>query len=107
VAIGALGAPATITLRNAGNLPATGLSVAWSNSSSAFRYTNGCATSLAPGASCTLTVQFVPTADVSLTTVLTVDRNASTGPLTARVTARGAMPAGWLFGSSFEDGTVP
>jgi hypothetical protein len=56
VDINATSAPQTVTITNVGSAPLTSLAITTSNN--AFAQTNNCGTSLAAGASCTVTVTF-------------------------------------------------
>jgi hypothetical protein len=79
-----------VTLSNPGTaaLAITGISMTGANATS-FAETNTCGTSLAAGASCTVTVSFTPTAAGSLTASLSVADNATGSPQTAALTGTG------------------
>jgi Protein of unknown function (DUF1573) len=75
--VGTTSAPQTLTLTNNGTTP---LAIASITASGDFAETNTCGSSLAPGASCTITVTFTPTAAGSRTGVVTITDNASSSP---------------------------
>jgi hypothetical protein len=57
-----------------------------------FAQTNTCGTSLAAGASCTISVTFTPTATGSRTGTLTVSDDASNSPQSVSLTGAGILP---------------
>jgi YVTN family beta-propeller protein len=83
--------PLPMTLSNPGNtaLTITSISVTGTNASS-FGETNNCGTSLAAGATCTITVSFTPTAAASLTAAISVTDNAAGSPQSATITGTGS-----------------
>jgi sugar lactone lactonase YvrE len=86
--LGTTSSPKTLTLSNPGQsaLDITSITV-----SGDFAQTNSCGTSLAGGASCSITVTFTPTAAGSETGTLTLTDNASNSP--QRVSLRGTGTA--------------
>jgi hypothetical protein len=69
-----------VTLSNPGATPLsiTGVSIAGTNAT-AFTQSNGCGSSLAAGAKCTIAVKFAPTATGTFSASLTIVDNAVTG----------------------------
>jgi len=78
--------PETITLNNAGNGALTPLLI---NTTGDFAQTNTCAGSVAPGASCTISVTFTPTATGNRTGTLTLTDNAANSPQTVTLGGTG------------------
>jgi hypothetical protein len=76
-AIGTTSAPQTVTLSNTGNGALTITSIVVTGD---FAQINTCGTSLAAGASCTISVTFTPTASGSRTGSLTITDNAVGSP---------------------------
>jgi subtilase family serine protease len=87
-----------ITLKNSGSLAlslngtAQGISIAGTNASS-FTQTNTCGTSVAAGASCTITVTFKPAAVGPLTAKVNIADNTYGSPQTVALTGTGLAPA--------------
>src|ERR1017187_3048161 len=81
------------TLSNPGTtaLTITSISVTSPNSSS-FGESNNCGTSLAAGASCTITVTFTPASAGGLSASVTVADNATGSPQTVTLTGTGTAP---------------
>ncbi len=75
IAVGTSGAPQTVTLSNIGNLPVTVSSIYLNPATSNFSQTNNCPEVFSPGASCSVTVTFTPTAVGYLTATLTESDN--------------------------------
>ncbi|MFZ0304708.1 MAG: choice-of-anchor D domain-containing protein [Terracidiphilus sp.] len=67
--VGQASSQQTVTLTNSGGVPLTSISVSVSNG---FEVSNGCTTELAANSSCSLQVEFAPTAAGSLSGTLTV-----------------------------------
>jgi sugar lactone lactonase YvrE len=91
-----VGTPATalpMTLSNPGTaaLTITSISVTGTNASS-FGETNNCGSSLAAGATCTITVTFTPASAASLTAAISVADNATGSPQSATLTGTGTAP---------------
>jgi hypothetical protein len=78
--------PETITLNNGGNGALTPLLL---NTTGDFAQTNTCAGSVAPGASCTISVTFTPTATGNRTGTLTLTDNAANSPQTVTLSGTG------------------
>jgi hypothetical protein len=98
--VGATSSAQAVTLSNTGNaaLSITGISITGANPSD-FKETNGCGSSIAAGASCTITVTFTPVASGSLSATLTVTANAVGDP-SVGLTGTGTSAAGGTGGSS-------
>jgi hypothetical protein len=77
----------TVTVNNTGTAAAN-LSVI--STTGDFSETTTCGTSIAAGASCTVSVRFTPTASGTRTGSLTIASNASNSPATAALTGTGA-----------------
>jgi len=95
--LGLSSAPQSVTLKNTGtgNLVISSLSV-----SGDFSQTNTCGSSVAAGASCTVSVTFKPTASGLRTGTLTIADNASPATQTASLTGTGAGAGATLSPSS-------
>jgi hypothetical protein len=78
--------PQTLTLNNTGNGTLTSLLI---NTTGDFAETNTCAGSVAPGASCTISVTFTPTATGSRTGTLTLTDNATNSPQSVALSGTG------------------
>jgi hypothetical protein len=91
--IGTTSSAASITLTNPGNatLNITSVTIAGTNSGD-FAETNTCGSSVAVGASCTLSVTFTPTVVGSETATLTISDNASPATQTVSLTGTGTGP---------------
>ena len=85
--VGSSAATQAVTVSNSGTAAAAVSSVATSGD---FSQTNTCGTSIAAGASCTVTVKFTPTAAGSRTGSLTVTSNATNSPTTVALSGTGA-----------------
>jgi sugar lactone lactonase YvrE len=87
---GTVSAAQVATLTNTGNAPLTiaGIAITGANAS-AFAETGTCGTSLAAGASCTISVTFSPSSQATFTATLTVTDNAPAQPMRP---APGAAP---------------
>ena len=100
VATGATGAPQSVTLTNTGTAASAVASIAASGD---FTQTNNCGTSIAAGASCTVTAAFSPTASGPRAGTLTITASgiANTVPLSGTGVAPGpvlsANPASLAF----------
>ncbi len=91
--VGTSSTPQALTLANPGSATLAISSIA---ASGTFSQTNNCGSSLAPSASCTISVTFTPTAAVASTGAITVTDNASPATQTASITGSGAAPAARL-----------
>jgi hypothetical protein len=85
--VGSDSAAQTVTVTNSGSAAATISSVSVSG---AFSETNTCGSSLAAGANCTASVEYVPTASGTQTGTLTVNSTAANSPATVSLTGTGA-----------------
>jgi len=84
--VGSTSAAQTTTVTNGGGATADISAVA---TTGPFAQTNTCGSTLAAGASCTVSVTFTPTASGSATGTLTVTSNASNSPLSVALTGTG------------------
>jgi len=75
--VGTSGPPAAVTVSNPSGAP---LHIASVTAGGAFTLTNGCPSTLAPGASCAFSVVFAPTADGDSGGMLTISDNAPGRP---------------------------
>jgi hypothetical protein len=85
--VGSPSAAKTVTVSNTGTVAAAVSSI---SASGAFGETNTCGSSIAAGASCTVSVTFTPTASGSASGSLTVASNATDGTLTVGLSGTGA-----------------
>jgi hypothetical protein len=76
--VGGTSTAQTVTLTNVGTAALTGVSVA--TSSSVFTQTNTCAADVAPGGTCTISVEFVPTAAGPVQGSLSITDSAGDSP---------------------------
>ena len=83
-------APA-VTLTNQMSVALTGISVGITGSS-AYSQVNTCGTSIAAGATCTVTVTFAPTASGSQTGTVTITDSAANSPQILTLTGTGQLP---------------
>ena len=88
--VGRRGASKTATLTNRGT---TAVSISSILASGDYSQTNTCGTSLAPGASCTLTVQFIPTSTGTRFGTITVNDNDGGTPHVLKLTSVGSFLA--------------
>ncbi|HCT77831.1 MAG TPA: hypothetical protein DGT23_14825, partial [Micromonosporaceae bacterium] len=86
LAVGATSSPVPVTITNTGAAAASISSVL---ASSQFGQSNGCGSSLAAGASCTVNVTFSPTSAGAKTGTLTVNSNATNATLTVSLSGTG------------------
>jgi hypothetical protein len=102
VAIGTTTLPKAVTLKNVGTtaIGVSSISIGGTNASE-FGQTNNCGSSLAAGASCTISVTFDPTAEGAQSATLTVvdGGGTQTVSLTGTGTAVKFVPGGLNFGS--------
>ena len=80
----------TITVRNVGDAESTGLAVAVEGT--AMSATNGCAGTIAVGASCAIEVSFAPSARGAVTGKVTVTGDGYNVPVEAALAGRGVAP---------------
>jgi parallel beta-helix repeat protein len=78
--------PKTITVKNVGNAPMTINSISVTGD---FAFRSGCGTSLAAGASCSVSVTFVPSAFGSRSGLLVISENADSSPQNLGLTGTG------------------
>jgi hypothetical protein len=86
--VGTASKPQTVTLTNAGNATLTITQIA---ASSGFTETNTCGTSVAVGASCTISATFRPSAPNVATGTVTITDNAAGGPQTVALSGTGTV----------------
>jgi len=89
-------APQSVTLTNnsattALTFPGAGINVTGANAAD-FKVTNTCGTSVAPGASCTITVIFTPAAVGTRTAQINITESADSNPLVITLTGTGIQP---------------
>jgi hypothetical protein len=91
ITVGTTSAAKTVTLTNVGTttLTITGISLTGTNAGD-FLQTHSCGSSLASGASCTINVQFKPTAKGTRSAVLGVSDNAAGSPQQVTLSGTGA-----------------
>jgi hypothetical protein len=89
-AVGTSSSPQSVTLTNTGSVK---LTVSGVSTSGDFSQTNTCGSSVAAGASCTISVTFKPTKAGTRNGTLTVTDNASPATQTVSLTGIGAAPA--------------
>ncbi|WP_176441874.1 choice-of-anchor D domain-containing protein [Granulicella rosea] len=88
VTVGQTSASQTVTLNNTGSATATLSGITLSDTTD-FALMNGCAATLAPAASCTLTLSFKPQSAASLSSTLTITSSAANSPQTIAMTGTG------------------
>jgi hypothetical protein len=88
--VGATSAAQSVTVQNTGSAAASVSSVAANGD---FLQTNTCGSSIAAGASCTVSVTFHPTAAGTRTGSVTVASNATNSPTTVSLSGTGSQPA--------------
>src|ERR1019366_4153555 len=91
--VGTSATPLPMTLSNPGTaaLTITSISVTGANPSS-FGQSNNCGTSLAIGATCTITVTFTPASAAALSAAISVADSATGSPQSAAITGSGTAP---------------
>jgi len=90
----------TVTLTNTGNVALTlgaGAIAITGAAATSFSQTNTCAGTVAPAASCTISVSFKPIAAGALSATLSVTDNATGSPQTVSLSATGTTPVGLQF----------
>lgn len=93
LANGGQSAPQSVTLSNGGNAPLTFSRVSLTGTSAAhFSQTNTCSAALAPGANCTVSVVYKPTAEGPKVAALSIAGNFSSAPMSIAVFADGKRP---------------
>ena len=88
--VGTIGPVQTVTLTNNGT---ASLSITKIAASAGFSQTNSCGASVAPGASCTISIRFKPTSAMLLTGTVTVTDSAPTSPQTINLRGTGVNNA--------------
>lgn len=93
--VGSTTAAQVVTVKNTGTvaLTLTSETITGTNATSFIKSATTCGTSLAAGASCTISVAFKPAAGGALTAALSVVDNGAGSPQTATLTGTGAVPA--------------
>src|SRR5207249_1982468 len=93
VAIGTTSPAKTVTLTNVGTttLTITGIAITGTNAGD-FAQTHTCGTSLAAGASCSISVAFKPTASGTRTAAVSVSDSAAGSPQTVALSGTGVAP---------------
>jgi hypothetical protein len=95
-----------VNLTNTGNVPLTISSIAITGADAGdFIQNNICPSSLAPGFSCTISVEFVPTTAGTRTAAVTITDNAANSPQSVSLTGVGVVPAVSLTPSSLSFAT--
>src|SRR5262249_38392311 len=82
-------APQSLTVSNAGN---STLTLAGVTVSGDFAQTNNCGSSLAPGATCTVSVTFTPRTPGTHTGSIAIAHNAASSPQAITLTGAGVVP---------------
>jgi len=105
-AVGTATASQSVTLTNTGQgtLSITGIAVTGANATS-FAFTNTCGTSVAAGASCSITGDFDPTTGGALAASVAITDNAGGSPQSIALTGTGLGPAATLSVSSLSFGS--
>jgi Abnormal spindle-like microcephaly-assoc'd, ASPM-SPD-2-Hydin len=88
--VGTTSSAKSVTLTNSGNVA---LSISSTSASGDFDRTSQCGSSLAAGASCTISVKFSPTAAGTRTGTLKINDNAGTGTQTVNLSGTGLAPS--------------
>jgi len=97
-----------VTLSNTGTAPLTITSVAVTGANSGdFAQTNTCGSQVATGSSCTIGVNFTPTAVGTRTASVTITDSASDSPESVSLTGNGVAPTALLSGTTASFGSVP
>jgi Bacterial Ig-like domain (group 2) len=98
--VGTTSAPQTLTLTNSGTAPLTpsGAAISFVNIIGVypgdFPETDNCGTSLAAGASCTISISFAPQSSVNATAFVAIEGNAKNTPLLVSLAGTGTAIAG-------------
>ena len=90
VLVGSSKTAAPVTLTNKMNVALTGITVAATGTG--YRQVNTCGTTIAAGASCTITVTFAPTAAGLSSGSVTITDSANTSPQSISLTGSGKLP---------------
>lgn len=102
--VGITSNPQTVTVTNVGDAP---LTVAAASATGDFHAASGCSASIAPNATCTISVTFTPTAVGNRTGALTITDNAGNSPQGLTLTGLGTMPAAAPSPTSLTFGSQP
>jgi len=91
---GEISGPQTVTVSNTGNsgLSLTGLTFAGADPGDFIVSSDGCLVPVAPGASCSLTVNFTPQAQGARTATLVIASNDPNGPASVSLSGTGGTP---------------
>ena len=94
-ALGSSSGQQHLTLMNTGSgtLNIAGIAVTGADAA-AFGFTNGCGSTLAVGPSCTIDLNFAPSAQGAMTAAITITGNANNSPLNLPLTGQGVIQAG-------------
>jgi len=105
--VGTTSAGMSTTLTNTGTaaLTISGVTILGTGAS-AFAQTNTCGSSVAPNATCVITVTFTPTAQVTYTAALNITDNASGSPQAVTLTGLGVAPAITFFPTTLAAGLI-
>jgi len=98
--VGVSSVPQIVTLTNTGNIALTITSIVASGSNGTYSQTNTCGTSLAAGASCTVSLKWTPGTTGNMTGSLTFTDNAPGSPQTVSLSGVGVLPIVMLSRSS-------
>jgi hypothetical protein len=94
-----------VTLTNTGTLPLSLAHIGVDGAAAGdFSESTTCGTSVAVGASCTITVGFTPAATGARAATLTIDSDAVDGSVTVSLAGTGTLPAGMFLSDGFEGG---
>jgi hypothetical protein len=88
--VGTVSPAKTVTLSNTGTAPLAITSIV---NTGDFKTTNSCGTSVAAGASCSISVTFAPTVTGTRSGTLTITDNATNSPQSVSLTGTGVAPA--------------
>jgi phosphatidylserine/phosphatidylglycerophosphate/cardiolipin synthase-like enzyme len=98
----------TVTLTNSGNATLTGIAISITGSAaSSYSFTTTCGTTLAAGLSCSIFVNFTPTATGTLTATLSAIDNATSSPQTVSLSGTGTAAVASLSASSINFSATP
>jgi hypothetical protein len=110
-AVGTTSAAQTVTLKNSGNAALTINTIGLTGTNAGdFAQTNTCPISpstVAAGASCTISVTFTPTATGTRSASVSITDNASGSPHAVALSGTGSSTSNVLFSDGFESGSLP
>ena len=96
-----------VTLKNSGTAPLTGITVTLGGTNpSNFTMTNGCTSTLAIGANCTINVTFSPNASNSFSATISVADNATPSPQVSNLSGTGVSYTATLTPTFINFGTI-